>query len=121
VCLSQQATCSRVGVPDIDDDIRVVSPLNARRLADTWFGSRKTLIARFGGTLQNDLAAAGDNEEEKQASPNTTVVTSDRLSTLDRKQCKDFEWYLKTATLDGLIAPHADNSIQIGFLQVSLT
>jgi len=44
---SQQATCSRVGIPNMAAEAAVASSRNVRRIADTWFNTRKQLIYRL--------------------------------------------------------------------------
>lgn len=112
---NQKATCSRVAVPAFDDEVRTAFLSNARRLASTWFGARKSLITRFGTKLENDLAAAGDNEEERQQYNDVAASSS-----FDRGKCRDIEWYLKNAALGSLVAPLIVNSTQFGILQVNL-
>jgi hypothetical protein len=108
-----------------------VSPSNARKIVDSWFASRKSLVTRFGARLQHDLAAAGDNEEDASQQKNSTVedVWQQLQQIADNanvdhgeergKKCMDFEWYLKKASLGSLITPRNDSSIQFGLLQVS--
>jgi hypothetical protein len=99
-----------------------VSPLNARRLTETWFKDHKALVTRFGAKLEHDLAAAGDNDEEGHSRWNDTVASDKSTTpttTTRPASCKDVGWYLKTKS--ELLAPVLNNSPHFGSLRVSFT
>jgi hypothetical protein len=74
-------------------------------------------VARFGARLNHDLAAAGDNEEDNAQQHNESIAVI-WSAEVNNAKCKDFEWYLQTASLGSLIAPRSNTSTQFGILQV---
>ena len=90
-----------------------MSPLNARRLTETWFKDHKALVTRIGE--YRSLEQATDNTTFRSKRPNKSVATVQSVA-LNYEKCKDLAWFLKTVSMGSMLLPAAMDSIR----QVSL-
>ena len=116
VCVSQQATCSRVGVPNMAAEMAVRSSHNVRRIAETWFSRRKHLIYRIkfnrldgppAATATATATASGDEGGR------STVIPAQR-------KCRHVDWYLSNVASSVMSSPSTSDPLHFGVLQVSV-
>ncbi len=79
--------CSRVGVLNLHDPVKIVNADTIRRISEVWLGDKKDLVYRNTGT-QDSMSES----EEKSI--------HDRKTAIQNLKCKNFDWYLKTAAKD---------------------
>ena len=97
--------CSRVGVLNLNDPIRVGSQGNVRRIAELWLGTMKEFVYR-----QTDVTQPPSTEE-------TSSLQARRLS-LGTLTCRDLDWYAQDVAADLLYKPTGQDVTQFGFLRV---
>lgn len=97
-------SCSRVGLLNVYDPVKVSSTRNVRRIAEMWFGKRKSTVLRSSGL------------NEKITSVDIGSVSERRNSIPLINQCKEIDWYL-TNIATNMVAPSSD-AIRFGILRV---
>ena len=116
LCGSQQATCSRVGVPNMADELTVASSRNVRHLAETWFTYRKHLIYRIHRLENSDpftgRAAAAADDDDDEGSSRSTVIPP-------QTKCRHVDWYLSNVAATVMFSPSTSNPLHFGILRVS--
>ncbi|KAK2162412.1 hypothetical protein LSH36_99g04051 [Paralvinella palmiformis] len=96
--------CSRVGVINLQDPVKVMSHANVRRITELWFSNRKSIVFRNTG-IQN------------------TMTDSERASFLKRQQqlsnlhlkCNDINWFFQN--IAGHLPTPSDKAVQFGMLK----
>ena len=123
LCVSQQAACSHVGVPNMAADLPVSSAHNIRHIAETWFSHRKHLvyrINRISSDRVHQAAAAAAADDDDDVDDGGGGGGGARRSTLIPQQtkCRHVDWYLNNVAVSDLVAPSTFNPLQFGFLRV---
>ena len=114
VCVSQQATCSRVGVPNMAAEMAVRSSHNVRRIAETWFSRRKHLIYRIKfNRLDGPPAATATATASGDEGGRSTVIPAQR-------KCRHVDWYLSNVASSVMSSPATSDPLHFGVLQVSV-
>ena len=88
--------CSRVGVENLFNVVRVSNRLHALGVSETWYGIRREAVLRLTGLRMDD--------DVKLATEGLSLWVEKLAMT-----CKDFEWYLKTAATRAVV-PSAEAS-----------
>ena len=94
--------CSRVGVLNLKDPVKVVLPENVRRIVQLWIPTKKDFLFKYTG-VNADMT----REERK-----SLARREDQLKQLE---CKHFDWYLQNVIPD-IYTPSSD-AIAYGLLR----
>ena len=113
MCVSQQATCSRVGVPNMAAEMAVRSSHNVRRIAETWFSRRKHLIYRIKFNRLDGPPAATATATSGDEGGRSTVIPAQR-------KCRHVDWYLSNVASSVMSSPSTSDPLHFGVLQVSV-
>ncbi|KAI0216981.1 Polypeptide N-acetylgalactosaminyltransferase 4 [Lamellibrachia satsuma] len=97
--------CSRVGVLNLNDPIRVGSKSNIRRIAELWLGNMKEFVYR-----QTDSA--------RPASTDETTSLEVRRRHLAALQCRNLDWYVSKVAAGLLYKPSGGDVVDYGYLRV---
>lgn len=100
----ETAVCSRVGVLNLDDQLKPFSQRNCQRIAGLWFGNLKEVSLRLAG-----LPTAIPEADEAQVATRLKYITS-------LKQCRDIHWYLQNIVKENIIP--AESAVKFGILYV---
>ena len=98
--------CSRVGVLNIREPVKVVSAKNHWYIAELWLGNHKDRVYK-----------------QMSADPSSGISDVDRKSLESRRvqisdlTCHDFSWYLQHVAMDAYIP--SDDVIHAGLLQIT--
>lgn len=100
------AYCSRVGLLNLFDPVKVSSQRNVRRIAEKWFGAQRSTVYRSFGMATK----SGDDQ--------IFDLGSDRTEHTNRLigQCKDIDWFL-THIATNMVAPSLE-AVHFGILRV---
>lgn len=98
-------SCSRVGLLNVFDPVKVSSTRNIHRIAELWFAERKSTVLRSSGL-----------SEKSTSSAEIASVSERRKSIPLISQCKDIDWFL-THIATNMVAPSSD-AIRFGILRV---
>ncbi len=78
----QVIPCSRVGILNLHDPVKIVSHINFRRVAELWLGQAKALAYRNAG-VPADLP------------PQEQKAVEERRTALSHTNCHNIEWFFK--------------------------
>ena len=98
--------CSRVGVLNLNDPIRVGSKSNIRRIAELWLGDMKAFVYR-----QTDAATPSSSAVE-------TTSLETRRRRLSSLQCRDLNWYVADVAAGLVYKPTGGDVVDYGYLRV---
>lgn len=98
----KSVTCSRVGVLNLNDPLRINSKQSVRRIAELWMGEKKGLAYKNTDTV----GEMGDGEQYE---------FTKRKRQLSSKKCQTFEWYLREVGL--YLATPTTDAVQFGLLK----
>ena len=113
LCANQQATCSRVGVPNMAAELAVSSSHNVQHIADTWLSHRKRLVYRINRLHIDETDPADSSDTDAGDSSRSTMIPQ-------QTRCRHFDWYLSNvAAATGMFTPSTNDPLQFGILRVS--
>jgi len=110
--VSQQATCSRVGIPNMAVELTVSSSHNVRHIAETWLSHRKQLVYRIHRLYDHAAAAAAGGGGDNDNSSSSLIP--------QQTKCRHVDWYVGHVAKSAMLVPHSANPLHFGILMVSL-